>query len=539
MKHQLIRRGVVFGMAAAFLITAGCGEKKVEEVAPGAETVTEREENAQTEAAPVAEEAAIAETETKEKPSETNGDPIFTELSEWFLVLTSGAGGWETTLTVEPDGSFSGDYHDSEMGETGETYENGTVYISDFSGQFDGYTKVSDTVYELHIGSLDYKNSVGTEEIEEDVRYVYSEAYGLSGTENLLLYLPGTATAELPEGYMNWIKPLHFGAYVEDEYYEDVPPELPFLGLYNQDVDLGFYSDSRSSNNKRFLMNRASFPGLVSSEETLNEDGTYRYEDTDRNGLFRVVNLCFPVSDEIGLFSNEDEFAKTCISEVTGGEAPEEYYAIGVNDEYYQAKTYISGDRCMQLSWTSGSNEDTTEWVARAMKRDGYEPGNGYAYVYAIGYDADGELMTGEAADFLLTSLCISGLPDHLSTASQLTAERKIYVEAKAGSDESRIEGDEVELLGTGDTEKLAQYGMDLDDITNDYVIGGFEEDFTEYSVAEDCCCFIQYSDNPFQKLKNREEFHQFLTDWDGTRLLILYLDEKDQVVFTYEPYTP
>ena len=53
------------------------------------------------------------------------------------MIFSSGAGGWSTTLTLSQDGSFTGAFSDSEMGERDENeYPNGTVYVCNFSGQF-------------------------------------------------------------------------------------------------------------------------------------------------------------------------------------------------------------------------------------------------------------------------------------------------------------------------------------------------------------------------------------------------------------------
>lgn len=43
--------------------------------------------------------------------------------------FASGSGGWDTTMTVASDGTFSGTYHDSDMGITGDDYPNGSVTI--------------------------------------------------------------------------------------------------------------------------------------------------------------------------------------------------------------------------------------------------------------------------------------------------------------------------------------------------------------------------------------------------------------------------
>ena len=52
---------------------------------------------------------------------------------EWSF--SSGVGGWSTDMRIEADGSFSGDFHDSEMGESADEYPYGTVYCCSFTGR--------------------------------------------------------------------------------------------------------------------------------------------------------------------------------------------------------------------------------------------------------------------------------------------------------------------------------------------------------------------------------------------------------------------
>ena len=59
----------------------------------------------------------------------------FSELKGSRFVFSSGAGSWQTELTVAEDGSFQGSFQDVRWG-TPETYPDGTVYICDFQRQF-------------------------------------------------------------------------------------------------------------------------------------------------------------------------------------------------------------------------------------------------------------------------------------------------------------------------------------------------------------------------------------------------------------------
>ena len=121
------------------------------------------------------------------------------------LTFSSGAGGWGTYITLEPDGSFTGLYRDSNMGEGGDGYES-TVYLSSFSGRFTDIRKNPDNTYTMFLDYCSYDTPIGTETIEEEfIRQVYTEAYGISQGGMFTLYLPGTPISELPEGYTEWI----------------------------------------------------------------------------------------------------------------------------------------------------------------------------------------------------------------------------------------------------------------------------------------------------------------------------------------------
>ena len=121
---------------------------------------------------------------------------------EWSF--SSGVGGWSTDLRILPDGSFSGEYHDSEMGESADEYPNGTVYCCSFTGrmvpagQKDEHTRI------LRIEELRVDESQEPETIDDGIRYVAAEPYGLSKGDEMLLYSPGTPVSILPEEMVFW-----------------------------------------------------------------------------------------------------------------------------------------------------------------------------------------------------------------------------------------------------------------------------------------------------------------------------------------------
>ena len=146
------------------------------------------EENADTEDAST-ENNADSNTDTEESAQNGTGTEnteglTFADLAEYQFKFCSGAGGWATDFTIDSDGHFSGEYHDSDMGVTGDGYENGTVYISVFDGHFKDLTPVNDHCYRMTLADISYQeNEFGREEIKDGTKYVYSDAYGLTGTD--------------------------------------------------------------------------------------------------------------------------------------------------------------------------------------------------------------------------------------------------------------------------------------------------------------------------------------------------------------------
>ena len=200
----------------------------------GAEAAAESEmqKEAETEAAEAEQDAAagdasegaaeVYDISVPEDP-ETEED-VFKLMSGWNFEFASGAGGWQTSLEVSPDGSFSGMYHDSDMGDTGEGYEeNGTRYHAEFTGRFSDAEKVGPRVFRVRVEDLKYETEPDTVEIADGTREVATDAYGLSGTDTVLVYLPGVEVASLPEKYMSWVGMTQFNHIINGEFIADVP----------------------------------------------------------------------------------------------------------------------------------------------------------------------------------------------------------------------------------------------------------------------------------------------------------------------------
>lgn len=153
------------------------------------------------------------------------------------MLFASGAGAWGTTLTLNLDGTFEGQYHDSNMGENGDEYPNGTVYYCNFSGRFGSMMKLNDYAYYMRLEELVYDTEIGKEQIgEEGIRYVTAEPYGIAGGEEFILYLPGTPVEELNEDFINWWPDAYLWRNGELN-------TLTGYGLHNVNTGDGFFSN--------------------------------------------------------------------------------------------------------------------------------------------------------------------------------------------------------------------------------------------------------------------------------------------------------
>ena len=162
----------------------------------------------------------------------------FGEFKNLNFSFLSGAGGWSTELIIAEDGNFKGVYHDSDMGAGSEEYPNGTQYYCAFQGKFTQPIKKEDYIYSTTIESISYKYPVGTEEIKDGIRYIYTDAYGLDNPEDILIYLPGMPIVDLPEGYFSWVR----SNWRMDYEFAMKETVLPFYGLYNENSEQGFSS---------------------------------------------------------------------------------------------------------------------------------------------------------------------------------------------------------------------------------------------------------------------------------------------------------
>ena len=154
---------------------------------------------------------------------------IFETLSGLTWCFSSGAGGWSTDLEIRADGSFVGEYHDSEMGDCTDEYPDGTVYFCAFSGRLSLAEQVDDNTWKIRVEQLEKEE--GQEAIEDGMRFVPSDIYGLSEGDEMLLYRPGTPVSVLSDEMQMWAHLFDMG---------DMPTELEYWFLSSEKNDSGF-----------------------------------------------------------------------------------------------------------------------------------------------------------------------------------------------------------------------------------------------------------------------------------------------------------
>lgn len=170
------------------------------------------------------------------KDEETTEAPTLLPLPDSSMEFTfmSGAGAWRTVLFLNADGTFTGTYLDSEMGEAGDAYPNGSAYISNFSGRFTDIEKIHEFSYKMTLSELVTEKPVGEEWIENGIRYIASEPNGLSSGTEFAFYLPTTPIANMSEDFLFWW-PLKF------EHVTAPKDTLSCYGIRNVATSDGFF----------------------------------------------------------------------------------------------------------------------------------------------------------------------------------------------------------------------------------------------------------------------------------------------------------
>lgn len=167
---------------------------------------------------------------TDQQSSSGNAKTNFRTM-EGEYVFSRSAGAWATIINLKSDGSFTGEYHDSDAGDTGDGYANGTRYICNFHGNFSSLDQIDSYSYSMRLESLEMENEPGTVYYENNMRYICVEPYGFDEASDFVIYTPGMQIASLPEEFVIWLSGV---INVQDT------STLPCYGIYNVNGKMGF-----------------------------------------------------------------------------------------------------------------------------------------------------------------------------------------------------------------------------------------------------------------------------------------------------------
>lgn len=218
-------------------LLAGCGQNKAPANTAQGSDIPKETETASPDSGDVLQEETSSQ-DGADTSSDGDGTPIDTlpEDLPAELVFSSGAGAWRTVLTLQPDGSFTGQYSDWDSGGDPSQYPEGISYICNFSGTFQDLRQLDDTSYAMTLDTLTAQETEGEEWTEDGTLYIGSAPYGLEGGTEFFLYTPESSTDVLTTEVLQvewpqWNLP------------ENRPEgQLGCWLLYNQDMDQGFFS---------------------------------------------------------------------------------------------------------------------------------------------------------------------------------------------------------------------------------------------------------------------------------------------------------
>ena len=224
-----MKKSRIIFILSLFLLLSACGSPAAD---PGetATPATQPEISTESSRAPETEPAELPAAETFQEARQVL--PLPAETVEFQFL--SGAGGWSTVMTLNRDGSFSGWYHDSEMGLTGEAYPHGSVYVCSFYGAFADFERINEYTYKMRLTDLTTDEPAGKEWIDDQIRYIASDPFGMEEGENFILYLPETPVAEVPEEFLIWW-PYRY------EHQMEPMSELSCYGILNVTTNYGFF----------------------------------------------------------------------------------------------------------------------------------------------------------------------------------------------------------------------------------------------------------------------------------------------------------
>ncbi len=285
---------------------------------------------------------------------------------EWSF--SSGAGAWSTDMRILADGSFSGEFHDSDMGDCANDYPNGTVYCCSFTGRMSAAGRAGESAWMIRVDELRTEKPAGEVTIEDGIRFVTMDVYGLSEGDTMVLYQPGTPTEGMTEDMLFWSHLMDL---------ENDSTELNCWFLYSEQNEAGFVGETP--------VNTVAIPNP--------------WEDLSADQLAEATGLTFAVPDGaenvIYRYMRSEGLAEMQFT-LNGGDycarvlpaALEEGQVMNISGIYYQweHEEAVNVGRC--AGTLSSAQADSEDWVELCQWYDA-APGLMYS-LSVVAPDLDG-----------------------------------------------------------------------------------------------------------------------------------------------------
>ena len=151
--------------------------------------------------------------------------------------FASGSGGWTTTLQVNRDGTFSGYYSDTDLGDVSDEHPNGIRTESTFQGVFSKAKANDDGTYTLQCDAdkLNIEGDIGDSRIEDGTLVTISEPYGIAPCTTFTVYPQGYDSSRIDEDVLSWSTAWYF---------DGIPDKLDTPIIVNDSHKESFYGES-------------------------------------------------------------------------------------------------------------------------------------------------------------------------------------------------------------------------------------------------------------------------------------------------------
>ena len=179
--------------------------------------------------------------------STSSADNTDNELPDVFpmkLSFCSGAGAWSTDITMQRDGTFTGNYEDVDI----DSWQYSEIsYYCDFKGKFYHIKRMNQYSWSMDLEYLTNttKKPVGSVWVENNIEYHSEDPYGMEEGKKYIFYSPDTPTEGLPEDFLAyWPCWRFFPKDADLDHPEEwiAPKTLSCYGLLNQKMGYGFFA---------------------------------------------------------------------------------------------------------------------------------------------------------------------------------------------------------------------------------------------------------------------------------------------------------